>query len=238
MKHIWILACISLFANSAVAAENKSAAVEKAEKSAEKNYACDEDCRRYLDWQRNWSWSIGPRYMSQQTTGMNSAFISNGFLAPKQDLWGMDMRFGRHWDNGGIFGFDLLFMNTNRRMGTMEASYRFTTFGLRGGYDFLRPNGSENSLILAGTIGLLSTNTQVFSLVRDGERMGASLQLEPSISYFHKITKRFRLGLSASYLFAVGESGNTRGDDLQIAKMAPRGFSASLLLNFGHWDLR
>ena len=195
----------------------------------------DEECKSYSEWARRWSWVIGPKYVFQSNDRADTAFNTNGFPSPKKKLPGLNFELLRHCDHGWLFGIDFSWFGTERDSSNFEAEYRASTVGVKGGYDVLHGKG-DSSLLLAGGLGLAGTKLTVFSTVRDGERSSASLYLEPSVSYYYRFTKRFRLGARASYLATLGDSSDSKGDNLGVTQIAPKGFSAALLFNIGRFE--
>jgi hypothetical protein len=147
---------------------------------------------------------------------------------------GLNFELLRHCDNGWSLGLGLSWFGSRRESANFEANYRGSLVGLKTGYDFLYGN-PESSLVLGSDLGLAGTQLEVFSSIKDGRRNSASFYVEPNLTYYHRIADRVRLGLRASYLATIGESSDSKGDNLGVTQVAPRGISAALLLNLGRF---
>jgi opacity protein-like surface antigen len=182
---------------------------------------------------RSWSISVAPRYLHNSNNDADHAFIANGFSAPKHDLFGIDFRALRRFEDGFLVGFELGGFGTEQDNGSSQATYNAGYLGLFLGDEFA--HCGDTTFYVGTGLGYAGAEVDVYSTILNGKVTEGSFYFNPTLGADHKISDRFKVGLSVAYFDTISQSNKVTGQDLAIRDISPRGFTAQLNLVFGHF---
>lgn len=219
----------SAFASAQQPSENN----QVASPAAQIPHAC-ETCYALMSQQPSlWTVAFSPSYFHQNRENINPAFTSNGFSAPRADLFGLEIELRKQLHTGFQWGVEYLSAETDREQAANQANYRTTMLGLYLGYRLY--NGGRFSIDLGTGLGVAASQLEVFSGTKNGRLTESALYLQPTLGFAYSVSRHLRLGLSGSYLSPYGQSEDIVGQDLVVRDIALQGFSAKVDLILGRF---
>lgn len=179
------------------------------------------------------SYGFGFKSLDQSNENSNRAYTNNSLPTPKRSIGGMNLLARATYKSNIVSGFDMGWLRTSKESGNFEGTYGTFYFGIFGGYEFMEDD-SNWSIVPGLGLGYAITSLEILSSVADGRVTNRGLYLEPGVKFGYHITPRFEMGLNLSHFSVVGSGRSTKGDDLGVNNISPRGWSLALLFLFSH----